>query len=288
MDLKDKIEKLFDQENLVDDVKKVVHPEPDDRREFSRAGISEDAIALQFSNGAQFAKHYVENVSLGGMFIKTSERRKVGELIDVSFSIPDPSEGQFQFQFQLKARVCRAAPHGLGVEFMNLTEEMRAKLETYVRAVLPKGAEIRTKARQATIDRLENSRAQREETQHRQRVQIKRAAFVLSLMALNVFLAFEFVQESQTKQQMRSVTTSIVISGESFRPAEVVSIEQSQDQHFMIRLVDGRVVMFSSDTKDLQQLPPDLQHVVGLMKSLPTPKPIRTSKNNPSSRVQMR
>lgn len=288
LDTKDKIEKLFDEETIVrtSSEEEVRHPEPDERREFSRAGLSPDAIQLQFGHAAQFAKHYVENISLGGMFIRSSEKKKQGELIDISFSIPDESQGRVQFQ--LRAKVCRITPEGLGVEFVNLNVEMRDRLEKYVQKILPKGAEIRTKAKKSTIERLEQSRARRQEQGRQQREWLQKLAALGVLLLLNFYLGFEVLKETEKRRHFNSVDHQIQIRDETFSPNELRGIERSPDGDIVLRLADDRSILLSQNSTDFDKLPPDYQQAISIMRTMPAPSPIRTSKNNPNHRIQMR
>jgi len=296
VEYKDRIEKLFDGEERDSDQNKEL-PEisppsstterGEERRVFSRAGLSTDsAIQLRFSHDAQFAKSYIENISLGGLFVKTGEKRKVGELIDISFSIPD-KEGS-HFQFQLRARVCRAAPEGLGLEFTNLTNELRAKLEVYVRSVLPEGADVRTKAKQSTLNRLEELRSSRIELKQQQKNLRIKIVFLGCLALLNGLFFVDLATDNSSEAGLASSQSTFTLSGETISKEKVRSLRRSSDDRFVLELKDGQQIYFSANSSDVNQLPSSYRHAMTVMRTLPPPQTPRRSKNNPSGVVDLR
>ncbi|NOZ87860.1 MAG: TIGR02266 family protein [Deltaproteobacteria bacterium] len=76
---------------------------------------------------------YAEDVSLGGMFIRTDEPVPQGSIIFVQFTLPD---GSSLFEGLAKVAWAREpgnnAPAGMGIEFLNLDQESRAVLKSLV------------------------------------------------------------------------------------------------------------------------------------------------------------
>lgn len=90
-----------------------------------------------------FITDWAVNISRGGMFINTRNPLSVGSIVRLIVSLPDAA-----FPFDLTGRVIRVHPHdpnsdmapGMGIEFVDVDEEKRARLERFVerlRAELP-------------------------------------------------------------------------------------------------------------------------------------------------------
>ena len=75
---------------------------------------------------------YAEDVSLGGMFIKTDSPPPPGSVIFIQFSLPDGSslvEGLAKVAW---TREAGERPAGMGIQFLNLDNESRKVLEDLV------------------------------------------------------------------------------------------------------------------------------------------------------------
>jgi type IV pilus assembly protein PilZ len=90
-----------------------------------------------------FITDWAVNISRGGIFINTRNPLSVGRVVRLIISLPDAA-----FPFDLTGRVIRVQPHdpqsdqmsGMGIEFIDVDEEKRARLERFVdrlRAELP-------------------------------------------------------------------------------------------------------------------------------------------------------
>jgi uncharacterized protein (TIGR02266 family) len=90
-----------------------------------------------------FITDWAVNISRGGIFINTRNPLPVGSVVRLIISLPDAA-----FPFDLTGRVIRVQPHdpqadqtsGMGIEFMDVDDEKRARLERFVdrlRAELP-------------------------------------------------------------------------------------------------------------------------------------------------------
>lgn len=90
-----------------------------------------------------FITDWAVNISRGGMFINTRNPLSVGSIVRLIVSLPDAA-----FPFDLTGRVIRVHPHdpnsdiapGMGIEFVDVDEDKRARLERFVerlRAELP-------------------------------------------------------------------------------------------------------------------------------------------------------
>lgn len=90
-----------------------------------------------------FITDWAVNISKGGIFINTRSPLALGSVVRLIVSLPDAA-----FPFDLTGRVIRVQPHdpqtdtmsGMGIEFMDVDDEKRARLERFVdrlRAELP-------------------------------------------------------------------------------------------------------------------------------------------------------
>lgn len=139
----------------------------EERREFTRAEVAPDQIHLSFSNDQQFAKQYIENFSLGGLFVRTKLRPGVGAIVPIEFSVPLHN---FEARiFKLRAKVCRETENGLGLQFLDLDQETRADLEVFVKTILPSGSVPMNQVKRSSRERLDQLREARQSTQEKQK-----------------------------------------------------------------------------------------------------------------------
>lgn len=251
-------------------------PESDgiERREFTRIDLTERQIAVRFHNEAQFAKHYIENISLGGMFIKTKEKYKMGEIVPVSFEVRTHEFGEPEL-FQLKGQVCRVIESGVGISFTNLDQVTRTRLESYVQSVLPKGAQVRTKAKQSTVDRLEQMRQEKEaKNQFRKKTAVQVALLIVLALANGILVEQQLSLQKTEKAQVDQI---LEIDGKRVKVAEIRSLKLEDSSTLTLRLQNEEIIVPIEKVYD--QLPPHLKNSVHLLQSTPPRQKIRRSKN---------
>ena len=119
-------------------IEKTVGPKSnfDDLRKQKRVNIASKRVGVRFQNKQHFAKQYIENISSGGLYIRTNENFKPGDLVHLEFNVPDPSQTDQEIKFTLVGSICRADSNGAGLQFTNLDQEARHQLEKYVHSVL--------------------------------------------------------------------------------------------------------------------------------------------------------
>ena len=83
-----------------------------DKREHNRKKVSIEAECKY--NDVQF-KDSIEDISYGGVFIKTDEQFSIGQEIMVSFSVP---RLKINYNITLIGEVVRIVPDGVGVKFI--------------------------------------------------------------------------------------------------------------------------------------------------------------------------
>ncbi len=82
-----------------------------------------------------FITDFAVNISRGGMFINSRQPLALGSVVRLIFSLPDAA-----FPFDLSGRVIRVQQYdpnskempGMGIEFIDVDEEKRARLERFV------------------------------------------------------------------------------------------------------------------------------------------------------------
>lgn len=249
----------------------------DERRNFSRADVLDKNLSLDFVSGAQFAKQYIENISLGGLFVRTSQKASMGDILPIQFSIPT-SAGENK-QFNLKGRVCRVTTSGLGLEFTNLSNEMRHELEDFVKSVLPSGISVIAKAKASTVERLDERRAAAAKNDEKRKSLRIKLVILLGMIAINTAMTQEYLETTQEEAIRRSVNPVLSLNGKTFSADTVRAVEKKAADIWKIHLANGTSVDVT--TQQLQgRLPQHLQQSVELLKHLSAPKSPRISKNS--------
>jgi len=242
---------------------------PIQARAFNRANLSEGAIQLRFQSGQQFAKCYIDNISIGGLFVKSDQKRSVGEVLDVAFSLPAASSGQ-PFEIFVRARVARVTDEGMGLQFLTLNREVQFRLEQYVQAALPAGAQSRSIMRESSVERLRGLRQEQTERTHffkRRMIQIS----VFAVLALaNGFLVFG-PSSQNSSSKIHHLDRSFVVQGRNISINQVRGIRIDKTGAAKIELEDGSIVSLASSS----QLPQELQQGSGQLQSMRAQKTIR-------------
>jgi len=115
-------------------------PSGADRRKHPRVPLSL-LVQFRFNTFDEFLAEYSENISIGGMFIRTEAPREEGALIYLQFSLKDGSR-----LIEGLGRVVRVNPPGvagqvpgMGVEFVNFDPDSMALIEDICAARQPPG-----------------------------------------------------------------------------------------------------------------------------------------------------
>jgi uncharacterized protein (TIGR02266 family) len=243
-----------------------------DKREFSRIDIREKQLALKFANESQFARQYIENISIGGLFVKTDLKPAMGSFMPIEFSIPQ-EEGEKVFR--LKARVCRVAEAGVGLEFTNLSPEVRQDLEKFVLSILPEGVGLTARAKKSTIERLESLREARLDADKKLKSISLKLLFVAVLIGANIWMIND-IHELKTIES-HAADTRIHLSDKEIDVHELQSVSRSQDGTLHFFLADGTSVE-TRGAEIEKQLPYQLRQTIHLLSSIPALKQPRVSK----------
>lgn len=298
MGIKENIDQLFEQAQKEADQKPIASPKrpldkidlKDDelggleKREFSRIDLSERHIGVSFSNELQFAKHYVQNISLGGMFVRTKEKHRMGEIVPVRFKVRNEKNHKEEL-FVLKARVCRIIETGVGVEFTNLDDATRSRLESYVRSILPDGLQLRTQAKQSTIDRLKEIREAKFEAAKKRKHRTWQAVMLALLLAANAFLVSEVVTTDEPEftgfDQPR-----VTIAGQELPLNEIRSLQRVSENEFRILTENHDSIYVDAQSLKRSSLPRHLQNQFEVLSTRQAPQEERRSLNNSNVRLR--
>jgi Tfp pilus assembly protein PilZ len=76
--------------------------------------------------GSQF-RSYILDISIGGVFVETSDRLKVGETIILNFTLPDATQ-----PFSVSGKIAWSGPQGFGVKFDRLGQPEGNAIKSFV------------------------------------------------------------------------------------------------------------------------------------------------------------
>lgn len=264
-----------DSEDPWGDAETRVFPAEFEKREFNRAKLSDQKLGLKFKNEIQFARKYIEDISLGGMFVKTNQPYEIGTTIPISLNIPRPgTDGQQQIEVELDATVVRRTPQGIALEFHQMDAVTRRQLEAYVKSVLPQGLNLQTgRMRASSQERLDQVRQSKEVSKkRRERTFLLSLTFGLLILLNGVLVVRSVVEEVDFGlQQSRWVQ----IEDKKILIDDIAGVSTTSDGEINIETRDGQ----SLPVKDISKLPYSLRHSIGVVKSIRPKKVQRKSKN---------
>lgn len=76
--------------------------------------------------GSHF-RSYILDISIGGVFVETSERLKVGEAVTLNFTLPDAAK-----PFSVSGKIAWSGPQGFGVKFDGLSHPEGNAIKSFV------------------------------------------------------------------------------------------------------------------------------------------------------------
>ncbi|PIR22176.1 MAG: hypothetical protein COV44_09160 [Deltaproteobacteria bacterium CG11_big_fil_rev_8_21_14_0_20_45_16] len=225
------------------------------RREFNRAENSSAELNLNFTSEVQFARQYIQNISLGGLFVKTNLKREIGSILPVDFTV---SVKGVPKKFQLKAKVCRQAEDGLGLQFIEMSSDIRAELEEFIRDILPPGQQvINPSAAKASIERLEKSRLEKEkERKRKQRIYIQIACLV-AMISVNIYVAQDLVLKNLNPPETKS--QSFQLGNKQIQLNELKSFKKDSRKGLILKLADGSELVVPEKSVESEKLPAHLR-----------------------------
>lgn len=112
-----------------------------DRRKAARVPAR---LVVRFSSPKAFLQQYTENISKGGIFIRSDSPLPVGQEVTITLHLP-LTQRQIEAAGLVKHNHGgeNDSPKGMGIEFTDLTDEDRKLVEAYVHTLLDKKAKGR-------------------------------------------------------------------------------------------------------------------------------------------------
>jgi uncharacterized protein (TIGR02266 family) len=111
-----------------------------DKRRHPRAPLSL-LVQYRFDSLDDFMAEYSVDISMSGMFIRTSDPRKEGSMIYVQFTLKDGAKLIEGLGKVVRVNPAGAPLAGMGIEFVNFDDESMALIEEIVKANLKKPPE---------------------------------------------------------------------------------------------------------------------------------------------------
>ncbi len=110
-------------------------PEKKVEKPIRRADRLQHELLVAYRTVDGFITDWAVNISRGGIFINTRHPLSVGTVVKLIISLPDAA-----FPFDLTGKVIRVQEYdnpsnqvpGMGLEFMDVDEEKRARIERFV------------------------------------------------------------------------------------------------------------------------------------------------------------
>ena len=100
--------------------------ETDNKRRYPRVRVPKNAL-VAWKNGSQKFVSPVENLALGGLFIRTKDPLRAGTTLQLVFNTP-------QGQVRVRAVVRNVKPgEGMGVGIVSMEQEDRGRLDQWLR-----------------------------------------------------------------------------------------------------------------------------------------------------------
>ena len=116
-------------ENLLERLEKEILEEA--KKEGDRKNVRISClISVDYADSDRVFKDYIQDISTGGVFIKTRESFSIGEEIVLSMSLS--GEGN---AFKIPAEVVRKAEDGIGVRFKLTSQVQKAIIESLLQGV---------------------------------------------------------------------------------------------------------------------------------------------------------
>ena len=102
------VNRMSDQEMLAL-LKKLKKREHGERRKYNRIDFF---TIIDYSVGDQYYRDFIQDMSISGVFIKSSHKFSVGQIIRMIFMSRD-----YQKPFKITGEIVRVTPDGIGVKF---------------------------------------------------------------------------------------------------------------------------------------------------------------------------
>ena len=94
-------------------------------------------LEITYESEHNFYTGFTENISSGGLFVATHQPRKIGDMIDLTFSLPGLGQpchvlGRVRWVREYHGAMADSTP-GMGIEFVSLEERERRAIEAFIK-----------------------------------------------------------------------------------------------------------------------------------------------------------
>jgi hypothetical protein len=111
--------------------------ETQNKRRYPRARVPKSALVV-WKNGSQKFVSPVENLALGGLFIRTKNPLHVGTMLQLVFNAP-------QGQVRVRAVVRNVMPgEGMGVAIVSMEQEDRGRVDQWLKQLVAQQETVET------------------------------------------------------------------------------------------------------------------------------------------------
>ncbi len=252
-------------------------------RKTARKDIQGTQLNVSFGSDRALAKAYVDNISLGGLFLKTTDRPALKSLVNLNLAVQ--SLHQEAFEIQLQCQVVRHATDGIGLTFTNLDSGKRAQFESFIKN-LPALLDVplnRARLKDQSIERLDELRNSKVRTLQRNKTFAVRAFAALLLVTLNIWALWEVHEDFNNSQSLTS-SHQMTIGNQVIDARQIQRVTRTNEGLYEV-IADGVKGPLLLLPDQVNQLPPHLK--TGIKATDFPKKVIRKSKTAPSHMIRI-
>lgn len=254
----------------------VIHPA--EKRKFERREINRDKnLQIRFRSEAALARSYIQDISLGGIFLKTEERPALKTIMTIDLQV-DQETGEPE-RIELQAVVVRHASDGIGLEFTNLDSAKRQEIEKIVQLASISASDLnKGRVKAASFQQLSEIRKSKAAASLRLKKHSLSVGIVALLLGLNLYAARDFWSEAP-QGSTTPVHSRVALAGREIRTSDIRRIERTTESALSVWVL-GSDTPLVIEMKDVRQLPKQWQDGIRAIKSQAKAKK-RVSKTAP-------